>query len=92
MCSPATGASQRVSSGYPGDTAITQRADAKCSAVYTAYVGVPDTHSIYNWDNVFPDATDWSHGERELVCVAFHPASGAPEGTPISGSIKGSRR
>ena len=77
---------------YPGDTAITQRADAKCSAVYTAYVGVPDTHSMYTWDNIFPNATDWSRGERELVCVAFHPAPGAPGGTPISGSIKGSRR
>jgi hypothetical protein len=47
---------------------------------------------MYNWDNIFPDATDWSHGERELVCVAFHPAPGAPGGTPITGSIKGSRR
>jgi hypothetical protein len=43
-------------------------------------------------DAVFPDATDWSHGNRELVCVAFHPTSSAPTGTPISGSIKGSRR
>jgi hypothetical protein len=78
--------------GSRGDTVITQEADAKCSEAYMAYVGVSDARSKYNWDNVFPDAADWSHGDRELVCVAFHPTSSAPTGTPISGSIKGSRR
>ena len=77
---------------YPGDTVITQRADAKCSEALAAYAGVPDTHSKYGWDNIFPDATDWSHGGRQLVCVAFHPTPSTPGGTPISGSIKGSRR
>jgi len=57
-----------------------------------AYAGVSDAHSKYDWDNIFPDATDWSHGDRELVCVAFHPTPSTPGGTPISGSIKGSRR
>jgi hypothetical protein len=65
------------SASYPGDTLITQEADAKRSEAYLAYVGIPDSRSIYNWDNVFPDATDWSHGNRELVCVAFHPTSSA---------------
>jgi len=39
---------------YPGDTVITQRADAKCSEAFAAYAGVPDTHSKYGWDNIFP--------------------------------------
>ena len=59
---------------------------------YTAYVGIPDTRSEYNWDDIYPDAADWSHGDRELVCVAYHPTSSAPGGTPITGSIKGARR
>jgi hypothetical protein len=76
----------------PGDTTITHEADAECNRAYTAYVGIPDTHSIYNWDDIFPDAVDWSNGNRELVCVAFRPTSSAPGGTLISGSVKGSRR
>jgi hypothetical protein len=45
---------------YPGDTAIAQAADAECGRAFTAYVGIPDASSAYNWDDVFPDATDWS--------------------------------
>lgn len=77
---------------FPGDTTITHDADAQCDRVYTAYVGIPVTHSAYTWDDIFPDAVDWSNGDRELVCAAFRPTSSAPGGTPISGSVKGSRR
>ena len=77
---------------YPGDSTLTQAADAKCGQVFGAYVGIPDTNSAYNWDDIYPSATDWSGGERELVCVAYHPTSSAPGGTPVTGSLKGSRR
>jgi hypothetical protein len=77
---------------YPGDTVISHDADAKCGDAYRAYVGVSDAHSIYNWDDIFPDATDWNQGARELICVAFHPTLTAPRGTPITGSIKNSKR
>jgi hypothetical protein len=77
---------------YPGDASITAEADAKCSDAYTAYVGIPDDRSIFDWDNIFPYAADWSHGNRELVCVAYYPTPSAPGGTPLSGSIKGTQR
>jgi serine/threonine protein kinase len=74
---------------YPGDSAITNKADAQCEKTFTAYVGVSDAASKYTLDDVFPDATDWSNGERELVCIAYQPASGPLGATPISGSVKG---
>jgi hypothetical protein len=77
---------------YPGDTAITQAADAECDRAFTAYVGIPDPDSAYTWDDVFPDATDRNNGLRELVCVAYHPTSGTPGGTPVTGSARGSRQ
>jgi hypothetical protein len=74
---------------YPGDTVITGKADAQCERVFTAYVGVADAASKYTMDDVFPDATDWSNGERELVCVAYQPASGPAGAAPVAGSVKG---
>lgn len=78
--------------GYPGDTAITNEADATCNNAYTSYVGISDAHSIYTWDNVFPNATDWSSGMRELVCVAYEGTHSAPGGALITGSIRGAAR
>ena len=77
---------------YPGDTAIAQAADAECGRAFTAYVGIPDANSAYTWDDIFPDATDWSQGRRELVCVAYHPTSGSPGGSPVTGSVRGARQ
>jgi serine/threonine protein kinase len=74
---------------YPGDSAITQQADAQCARVFTPYVGVSESASRYTHDDVFPDATDWSNGERELICVAYLPASGPLGAAPITGSVKG---
>ena len=77
---------------YPGNDTITQKADAQCDRVFAAYVGITDPDSIYTWDNIFPTATDWSLGDRELVCLAYRPASNPSGGAPITGSIKGSAR
>jgi hypothetical protein len=74
-----------------GDAGVPSAAVSPENA-FGAYVGILDTDSAYNWDDIYPSASDWSGGERELVCVAYHPTSSAPGGTPVTGSLKGSRR
>jgi len=77
---------------YPGDNAINNQTDTGCNNAYTAYVGIPDSRSMYTWDAIQPSASTWLNGDRGLECVAFYATKSQPGGVPISGSIKGSRR
>lgn len=77
---------------YPGDGLLAQEAQSQCNNEYFTYVGIAQPQSIYNWDDIFPSATDWNSGMRELVCVAYYPTANTPGGALISGSIKGSAR
>jgi hypothetical protein len=82
----------RTGGAYPGDNAINNQANTECDKAYTAYVGIPDASSIYTWDNIFPTSDSWRTGDRTLDCIAYHATAGNPDGTPLSASIKGSRR
>lgn len=64
---------------YPGDAALTERAQQECPVRFTAYTGVEPAASSELVSLAFtPSATGWAdNGDRTIVCVAS-PASGSP--------------
>ena len=77
---------------FPGQKVINSRSYAACHKAFQRYVGIPDSASKLNWIYIDPDSSNWSSGNRELVCVAFRPTSGVPSGAPLYASVKNSRQ
>jgi hypothetical protein len=77
---------------YPGDATVGQNATAACNSAFQSYDGIPNSQSIYTWDNILPNASAWANGDRALQCVAYHSTTAHPAGETLTGSIKGSRR
>lgn len=67
---------------FPGDAALTERAQQECPIRFTAYTGTEPALSSDLVSLAFtPSATGWSdNGDRTIVCVAS-PASGSPVST-----------
>ena len=79
---------------YPGDHAISNQADDRCSLEFSVYDGNESWNSPLTFDTVVPGgASDWGSGNRLLVCVAYIPDPSTPAGgLPVKYSIKWSNR
>jgi hypothetical protein len=78
------------SSPYPGNAAITKDGNTACDNAFQSYVGVAYNKSIYTWDNIVPNSSTWTTGDRGLHCVAYYQTTGHPAGETLHASIRGS--
>jgi hypothetical protein len=77
---------------YPGDDALSNQADDRCSSAFAAYVaGNRRDLSAFTYDFVTPDSSTWPDGDRSLQCVAYESTAQRPGGAPVNYSIKGSQ-
>jgi hypothetical protein len=78
---------------YPGAQAADNAGGAECDTRFALYDGVQREDSLFTYTDVLPDTKDsWVSGIRQLVCLAFDPTAGHPDGAPTRGSIKDSYR
>jgi hypothetical protein len=78
---------------YPGTQAVEDAGSTRCDARFAQYVGVPREDSQFTYTDVIPYTKDsWNYPSRQIVCVAFEPAAGHPDGGLTRGSIKGSHQ
>ena len=75
---------------YPGTTAVSNQAIAKCRSVFTAYDGIAQSSSQYSDVDLYPESSDWATGDRSLQCIAYWATNADPGGAPLYGSIQGS--
>jgi hypothetical protein len=81
------------SQAYPGLAAVENAGSAECDAQFARYDGGPRAVSLFTYTDVLPYPQEtWDTGARQLVCVAFKPTPGDPEGAATRGSIKASSR
>lgn len=67
---------------YPGEDALTQAAEEKCRAGFTAYVGKPVESSEHDLVPLLPSEEAWEElGDREVLCVARRADGAEIEGT-----------
>jgi len=78
---------------YPGDDAISNQGNARCTSAFDAYDGLASSSSEFTFTFIAPDNTTWPSGDRLLVCVAYIQDDQSPsDGLPVKSSIKASRR
>jgi hypothetical protein len=76
---------------YPGDQAVQDAGLAECDRQFLQYDGIARVASVYTYTDVLPyPKGTWDDGARQVVCIAFGPTSGHPDGAPARASIKGS--
>lgn len=72
---------------YPGDTKITEDADKSCEAAFTAFVGVSQGKSAYEFTYYYPSEQTWNTGDdREILCFVGLKTGG------VKGSLKGRKK
>ncbi|HVN13283.1 MAG TPA: TIR domain-containing protein, partial [Kineosporiaceae bacterium] len=74
-----------ATASYPGDTAINNEWSSQCESAFETYVGIPYRDSTLAYTGISPDASSWSSGDRQLLCIAYNPT-----GDTLLGSIRGS--
>jgi hypothetical protein len=77
-----------ASERFPGLTLTASAADAACSARLASY----EDSAIRSWGfytstSITPGKDDWAKGQRGVLCAAYVPTDGNPNGGPVSGSI-----
>ena len=74
---------------FPGYNTLVDQAATQCQVQQTAYTGVSYAKSALREDRIGPFGSDiWQRGDRELVCVAYHPTTADPKGVTMTASIK----
>jgi len=56
---------------YPGEGALTARAEATCADAFASYVGHPQDGSAFDTVPVVPVGRDWASGARTAVCLVY---------------------
>jgi len=74
------------SKDYPGDDAIDQFAEGACAEAFQSYVGVSYLDSSLYDTYLAPSARSWQDADRTVLCFI------TDAGTPITGSVKGSKK
>lgn len=74
------------SSAYPGDEALTAYAEATCAQAFSDYVGVDYLDSSLFFTYLVPSPRSWEDDDRSVLCFV------GAAGTPLKGSVKGSKR
>jgi hypothetical protein len=72
---------------FPGEAAITQKAEDFCSKEFATFVGKPFDESGLEMTYFFPTTESWKTGDKEIVCLV-----GAAAGAQSKGSLKGSKK
>jgi Septum formation len=70
---------------FPGDEYLTNTAANTCSTAFEDYVGVSPDRSRYDADWLLPTEAMWAGGARQGICLVV-----APDGSALTGTIKGS--
>jgi hypothetical protein len=71
-------------STWPGKGDVDSEADDLCYNEFEDYVGTSYESSDYDYTFYAPSKTEWSSGQRTVVCVI------TPAGRSLTGSVKGS--
>jgi hypothetical protein len=79
--------SDTVPGAYPGQAAVDAFANAPCEAAFSAYVGIDFDSSTLDLITLTPSELSWARGDRQISCVAI-----TRDGSPLTGSVKGSGR
>jgi hypothetical protein len=72
---------------YPGETTVRTAAEAGCFDQFAGWMGTDWTRSDYDIQSWWPSADSWARHDRTITCAAFRF-----DGTPTTGSVRGSRR
>ena len=73
---------------YPGVEATIAAADDACRTEFERFVGIAVDDSIYSFGTLYPTASSWDGGDREILCrIALARADGSIE--KVSGSLEG---
>jgi hypothetical protein len=78
------------SRSYPGDSAISDKWNARCLRAFTAYDGIELGHSAFDFTGTAPDRGSWARGDRFAICVAYKHFMDGSGAQPVDYSIKGS--
>ena len=71
---------------YPGMGALSEYAAEECQPSFADFIGVGYRESALELYKVWPSATSWANGDREILCGVFDPSG------PLTGSARGSQR
>lgn len=69
---------------YPGNTAIIDLADVRCTEAFATFIGVPYETSKLYLTHLAPTSESWAKGDREVLCLV-----GTGDGTALTGSARG---
>ncbi len=80
-------ASTKLDDGdFPGEEAVTTKAEAFCTGEFQGFVGTAyDESEVYAYF-LTPSSDSWGQGDREVVCIAYL------DGDTTTGTLKGSGR
>jgi uncharacterized RDD family membrane protein YckC len=70
---------------YPGEEAVTTFANDNCLPAFEEYVGVSFVESVWYASPLGPTEVDWDDGIQRVTCQLHNQ-----EGTPVTGSARGS--
>jgi hypothetical protein len=72
---------------FPGDQHLVDSATKTCRTAFENYVGVSPQQSAYDVEWLVPTEELWASGVRNGICMVV-----ADDGSPLTGTIKGSNR
>jgi len=77
-----------ANASYPGDEAVSEYAEGRCSSEFLGYVGTTSDRTHYELTYFMPFAFNWAADDRSVQCVVHPPAGQAT----MTGSVRDSRR
>ena len=72
---------------YPGIEVLFAYAETNCLPPFEAYVGLAYDASSLSAGSIVPKEDGWTNGQRSITCYV-----GTADETPVTGSLKGSRK
>lgn len=72
---------------FPGDQHFVDSANGTCRTAFENYIGISPEQSAFDMEWMVPTEEQWAAGVRNGICFAV-----SDDGSPITGTIKGSNR
>ena len=72
---------------FPGDQAVAAKAEQACSSRFQAFIGRSYDESVVELTYLHPIQQSWELGDRSVLCMVE-----MPNGAPVQGTLRGSRR
>lgn len=72
---------------FPGEEALTARAQEACVGPFADYVGIAFEESELELFPFVPTKESWEQGDREIVCAVY-----LPEGQQLTGTVRDAKR